>query len=141
MYSTGAGRLCPVCTRPIADCRCKRSKPAVPMAPKGDGVVRVGPATGGTPHLLLGHTAPVNAVAISRSGEWIASGSDDTTVRLWPMPDLTRPPSHTLPLPELLARLKAQTNWRAVVDPAAPGGYRLEAGPFPGWAVVPEWQP
>jgi len=44
VYSTGAGRLCPECARPIADCRCKRSKPAQPAAvlPKGDGVVRVG---------------------------------------------------------------------------------------------------
>ena len=106
-----------------------------------DGVVRVGPATGETPHLLLGHTGPVYAVAISRSGEWIASGGADTTVRLWPMPDVTKPAPHTLPLPDLLAKLKAQTNWRVVTDPAAPGGYRLEPGPFPGWAVVPEWSP
>jgi len=49
VYSTGAGRLCPECARPIADCRCKRSKPAQPSAvlPKGDGVVRVGRETKG----------------------------------------------------------------------------------------------
>ena len=47
VYSTGAGRLCHECTRPIADCRCKRSKPAVPVAPKGDGIVRVGRETKG----------------------------------------------------------------------------------------------
>jgi WD40 repeat protein len=107
----------------------------------GDGIVRVGPASGEEPHLLIGHTNRVTTVAISPAGDWIASGSDDTTVRLWPMPDLSKPPAHTLPLPELLAKLKRQTNLRVVADPAAPGGYRTEPGPFPGWAVVPEWQP
>jgi WD40 repeat protein len=107
----------------------------------GDGIVRVGPASGGMPHLLIGHTNRVTSVAISPAGDWIASGSDDTTVRLWPMPDLSKPPAHTVPLPDLLARLKSQTNVRVVADPAAPGGYRTEPGPFPGWAVVPEWQP
>lgn len=57
------------------------------------------------------------------------------------MPDLSQPQAHTLSLEELLARLKSQTNLRAVADPAAPGGYRTEPVPFPGWATVPEWQP
>jgi WD40 repeat protein len=104
-----------------------------------DGVIRVGPASGDEPHLLIGHTGWVPAVAISPAGDWIASGGNDTTMRLWPMPDLTKPPVHTLPLPELLAKLKSQTNLRVVADAAAPGGYRTEPGPFPGWAVVPEW--
>jgi translation initiation factor 1 len=50
VYSTGQGRLCPECARPLADCRCKRSKAAVPGAaaiPGGDGIVRVGRATKG----------------------------------------------------------------------------------------------
>ena len=49
VYSTGQGRLCPECARPMAECRCKRSKPAQPVAavPKGDGVVRVGRETKG----------------------------------------------------------------------------------------------
>jgi len=49
VYSTGAGRRCPECARPIAECRCKRSKPAQPAAtaPQGDGVVRVGRETKG----------------------------------------------------------------------------------------------
>ncbi len=106
-----------------------------------DGIVRVGPASGESPHLLIGHTSQVRSLAISPAGDKIASGSDDTTVRLWPMPDLTKPPAQTLPLPQLLAKLKSQTNLRVVADAGAPGGYRLEAGPFPGWAVVPEWNP
>jgi translation initiation factor 1 len=49
VYSTGQGRLCPECARPIAECRCRRSKPAQPPAfvAKGDGVVRVGRETKG----------------------------------------------------------------------------------------------
>jgi len=49
VYSTGTGRLCPECGRTIADCRCRRSKPAqpAPTTPQGDGIVRVGRATKG----------------------------------------------------------------------------------------------
>jgi translation initiation factor 1 len=47
VFSTGPGRLCPECARPVADCRCRRSKPPQAVAPKGDGVVRVGRQTQG----------------------------------------------------------------------------------------------
>lgn len=48
VYSTGPGRLCPECARPLAECRCRRSKPPVASAPpRGDGVVRVGRETKG----------------------------------------------------------------------------------------------
>ena len=49
VYSTGQGRLCPECARPMSECRCKRSRPAqvVAAAPIGDGVVRVGRETKG----------------------------------------------------------------------------------------------
>jgi translation initiation factor 1 len=50
VYSTGQGRLCPECARPLQDCRCRRSKAAQPAAllpPKGDGVVRIGRETKG----------------------------------------------------------------------------------------------
>jgi translation initiation factor 1 len=50
VYSTGQGRLCPECARPLTECRCRRSKAAQPApvaAPKGDGVVRVGRETQG----------------------------------------------------------------------------------------------
>jgi WD40 repeat protein len=36
--------------------------------------------------VLRGHTNLVKAVAISRDRQWIASGSDDKTVRLWGVP-------------------------------------------------------
>jgi translation initiation factor 1 len=49
VYSTGPGRLCPECARPVAECRCRRSKPAEPTGAgrKNDGVVRVGRETRG----------------------------------------------------------------------------------------------
>jgi translation initiation factor 1 len=37
VYSTEAGRMCPVCRRPVAQCACKKAGPA----PTGDGVVRL----------------------------------------------------------------------------------------------------
>jgi len=50
VYSTGQGRRCPECGRPAVECRCKRSKPALPAAQAatgGDGIVRVGRETKG----------------------------------------------------------------------------------------------
>ena len=70
-----------------------------------DGSVRVGLVTGGEPHLLLGHSGTVAGVAVSPDGKWIASSSG-TEIRLWPMPDLSKPPFHTLPYDELMAKLR-----------------------------------
>ena len=102
------------------------------------GTVRVGPASGGTPHLLVGHSSAVNAVAVSPDGRWVASASG-AEIRLWPIPDLATPPFHTLPHAELLAKLRAMTNLRVVEDAAAATGYKLDVGPFPGWKDVPTW--
>ena len=103
-----------------------------------DGIVRVGPATGEEPHLLLGHTGEVVAVAISPDGRWVASAAGDE-ICLWPMPDVTKPPLHTLPRAELLRRLDTWTNLHAVRDPTSSTGWTLEVGPFAGWKNVPEW--
>jgi WD40 repeat protein len=102
------------------------------------GVVRVGPVTGEEPHLLLGHEGTVYAVAISPDGRWIASASDKA-LHLWPMPDVTKPPLHTLPHAELMAKLDALTNLRVVRDPTSSTGWKLDVGPFPGWKDVPTW--
>jgi WD40 repeat protein len=103
-----------------------------------DGVVRVGPTTGEEPHLLFGHKGRVIAVAVSPDERWIASASDDS-ISIWPMPDVTKPPLHTLPHAELLAKLDALTNLRVARDPASATGWKLDVGPFPGWKDVPTW--
>jgi hypothetical protein len=104
-----------------------------------DGVVRVGPVTGEEPHLLLGHEGWIFGLAVSPDGRWIASASDAGTIRLWPMPDLEKPPFHTLPYEEILAKLRSLTNLRVVEDEESATGYKLEPGPFPGWEEVPTW--
>ena len=86
-----------------------------------------------------GHAGAINAVAVSPDGQWIASGADDRTIRLWPMPDLTQPPLQILPHDELLEKLYSLTNFRAVESPDSPSGWKLELAPFPGWEVVPTW--
>jgi WD40 repeat protein len=103
-----------------------------------DGVVRVGPVTGGEPHLLLGHKGRVYGLAISPDERWIASSSDES-ISIWPMPDVTKPPLHALPHAELLAKLDALTNLRVVRDPASATGWALVVGPFSGWKDVPTW--
>jgi hypothetical protein len=55
------------------------------------------------------------------------------------MPDLTKPPLHTLPREELIAKLKTLTNLRAVRDEGSSTGWGIEVGPFPGWETVPTW--
>jgi WD40 repeat protein len=102
------------------------------------GVVRVGLTDGSEPHRLCCHAGSVSTVAVSPDGQWIASASGGE-IRLWPMPDVTKPPLHTLPHDELLAKLRALTNLQVVEDAASPTGYKLDIGPFPGWKDVPTW--
>jgi WD40 repeat protein len=104
-----------------------------------DGVVRVGPTTGGEPHLLIGgHAGIVWSVAPSSDSRWVASVGDEA-IHLWPMPDVTKPPLHTLSHGELMAKLDGLTNRRVVPDPTSPTGWKLDVGPFPGWKDVPTW--
>ena len=81
-----------------------------------NGVVRAGPLTGEEPHLLFDNTGRVSAVAVSPDGRWIASVSNGGTIRLWPMPDLSKPPLHTLPHDQLVAKLKSLTNGAYLVS-------------------------
>jgi WD40 repeat protein len=102
------------------------------------GVVRVGLTNGSEPHRLCCHAGKVSTVAVSPDGQWIASASGGE-IRLWPMPDITKPPLHTLPHDELMAKLHALTNLQVIEDAASTTGYKLDIGPFPGWKDVPTW--
>jgi WD40 repeat protein len=104
-----------------------------------DGVVRVGSISGAEPHLLLGHKGLIRSVEFSPDGQSIASAGDDGTVRLWPLPDMSKAPLHTLPHDELIAKLHSLTNVRIVEDSESATGWSIDYGPFPGWAEVPEW--
>ena len=104
-----------------------------------DGSIWVGRIGGSDVHVLAGHDGHLMYLAISPDHKWIASTGQDNTLRLWPMPDLDKPPLHTLPHDELIARLKTLTNLRVVRDKEAATGWKLELGPFPGWETVPEW--
>ncbi len=102
-----------------------------------DGIVRVGPINGETPHLLLGHESSVHDIVVHPSGQWIASIEDPGSVRLWRMPE--GKPFFTLPYDELLNRLRVLTNVRAVVDKTSSTGYRIRYPSFPGWEKAATW--
>ncbi len=104
-----------------------------------DGVIRVGRVADGEAHLLEGHEGAIEYVAISPDLRWVASVGSDSTLRLWPMPDLSKTPLHTLPHEELIAKLKTLTNVRVVRDEESSTGWTLTHEPFPGWETVPTW--
>ena len=121
---------------------------AIAMDPSGslvatgtqDGTVRVSRAAADAPpHLLLGQEGAIYSLAFSTDGRWLAAAGEAFDIRVWPVPDVSRPPVHLLPHDRLLNLLGSHTNLRAVRDAASPGGYRLTPDAFPGWANVPEW--
>ena len=96
----------------------------------------MGPTAGGTPHWLIADT-PVESLAVSPDGRFVASGHADGSIRLWPVPDASRPTLHDLPRDELLAMLR--TRLSADFDLHDIDAFPLRTGPFPGWDVLPEW--
>jgi len=107
---------------------------------EGPGYLQIGPVTGGPVHLLVSHGS-VSKFFISPDGKWIATlaGDDIHTIRLWPVPDLSQPPFHTLPHDQLLTKLRTLTNLRVVPDPESDTGWNWDLDPFPGWEEVPTW--
>ena len=104
-----------------------------------DGTIRVSPVSGGPPHLLLGAEGAIYSLAFSRDSRWLAACGEAFAIRIWPVPDVSKPPPHLLPRDALLTWLRSHTNLRAVPNAASATGYVLEPGPFPGWADVPAW--
>ena len=104
-----------------------------------DRTVRVSRVSGGPPHLLLGAEGAISSVAFSPDSRWLAASGDAFAIRLWPVPDVSKPPPHLLPRDALLTWLRSHTNLKAVPNAASSTGYVLEPGPFPGWADVPAW--
>lgn len=78
VYSTEAGRMCPVCRKPVAQCVCKR--PAA--APAGDGIVRVSRETKGRggKAVTLVRGVSLDAMSLARLGQQLkaACGSGGT---------------------------------------------------------------
>ena len=104
-----------------------------------DGMTRVGPITGGEPHLLFRQMGEYGSdVAVSPDGRWIATGDFRTpTVRLQRMP--TGRPFHTLPRDEFLERVRSLACYRVIADPNAATGYAVARAPFTAWEKVPTW--
>jgi WD40 repeat protein len=106
-----------------------------------DGAIRIGPSTGGEPHVLLGQEGEgaIHSLAFSPDGRRLAVGGEAFATHVWPVPDLTRPSLHRRPYDELLSMLRSHTNLTALADPSSPNGYRLEPRAFTGWADLPEY--
>ena len=49
----------------------------------GDGLVRLWASANQSAVILRGHTGVVNSVAFSPTGQWLATASDDTSIRVW----------------------------------------------------------
>lgn len=79
VYSTEAGRMCPVCRRPVAQCTCRKAAAAPPA---GDGIVRVSRETKGRggKAVTLAKGIPLDEAALAALGKELkaACGSGGT---------------------------------------------------------------
>ena len=80
VYSTDAGRMCPACRQPVAQCSCLASAAA---RPQGDGVVRVSRETKGRggKAVTLVRGLPLDSAALDSLGKRLrtACGSGGTS--------------------------------------------------------------
>lgn len=78
VYSTEAGRMCPACRRPIAQCSCRKAA----AVPAGDGIVRVSRETKGRggKAVTLARGVPLGEDALAALGKELkaACGSGGT---------------------------------------------------------------
>ncbi|URI11762.1 translation initiation factor Sui1 [Aquincola tertiaricarbonis] len=72
VYSTDAGRMCPDCRQPLAQCRCKALAAATPA---GDGIVRVARETKGRggKAVTVVRGLPLDAAALAKMGTQLKS--------------------------------------------------------------------
>ena len=102
-----------------------------------DGTVRVGPVTGGEPHYFLGHEGPAWTVRVLSRRPLAGLGrvrQEDPPVAA------SGPLGAALPDPPAgrAARQAARPHQPARGPrPSSATGYKIEAGPFPGWASAP----
>jgi len=78
VYSTDAGRMCPACRKPVAQCACQSQA----AAPPGDGIVRIGRETKGRGGkvVTIVRGLPLDAAALAEWGRRLkaACGSGGT---------------------------------------------------------------
>jgi hypothetical protein len=74
--------------------------------------------------------------ARSRVGRSFPIGK--AAIRLWPVPDVTKTPPHRRGHDDFLATLRSWTHLGVVPESGSSTGWKLEVGPFPGWAKFPD---
>jgi WD40 repeat protein len=136
----GSRTALPEAHQPPSDFTCDATG-SICVSGHADGEIRIGPPFEEQPHVILGAAGASAETWLSPDAEWVFSGGKDGTGVLWPVPDLTKRPLHTLPYDELIEKLEALTNLRAVADESSPTGYRVEPDftAHRGWETVPTW--
>jgi WD40 repeat protein len=89
------------------------------------------------PYVIPAHDGSVGALWISPESDRIYTAGREGIVKIWEVPHGRS--LNSLPIADMLATLRAQTNLRVVVDSKAQNGYRIVYDRFPGWEKAPAW--